>query len=202
MIAVDSSSFKIRVVMKVEKTKFPGLFVLKPQAFGDVRGYFMELYHSEKYANAGIRATFVQDNISVSRQGCLRGLHYQFPNSQGKLIWAVQGSVFDVVVDIRRGSPTFGQWFGTEISSDNRKQLWVPPGFAHGFCVMSETVAFMYKCTDFYSPQSEYTILWNEPSLNIKWPLLSPVLSEKDKNGHLLRDIDPEKLPEYSDLKN
>ena len=181
----------------VEETKLPGVLIIEPTVYGDDRGYFMELFHSTKYRNAGITAPFVQDNLSVSKRDCLRGLHYQFPNAQGKLVWVVQGTVYDVVVDIRQGSPTFGQWIGTEISSANKKQLWVPPGLAHGFCVTSENAAFVYKCTDFYRPQSEHAIRWNDPALDIQWPIESPTVSEKDRNGQLLHEIDASKLPKY-----
>ena len=183
--------------INITKTKLPSVLIVEPKVYGDERGYFMELYHTKKYRRAGIEAPFVQDNLSVSKRGCLRGLHYQFPNSQGKLVWVLQGSVFDVVVDIRQGSPTFGHWVGTEISDKNKRQVWVPPGFAHGFCVTSESAAFLYKCTDFYAPQQEHSILWNDPTLNIKWPVESPTLSPKDQNGQLLGDVDPADLPRY-----
>ena len=183
--------------MKINPTELPDAWVIEPDVYGDDRGYFMEIYNSGKYLDAGIRYSFVQDNISMSKKHCLRGLHYQFPEGQGKLVWVVEGAVFDVIVDIRRGSPAFGRWVGTEVSSKNKKQLWIPPGFAHGFCVISEYAVFMYKCTDFYVPSSEYTILWNDPEIMIDWPLKSPVLSSKDQNGKPLNKIAPQYLPQY-----
>ncbi|HSP80728.1 MAG TPA: dTDP-4-dehydrorhamnose 3,5-epimerase, partial [Myxococcaceae bacterium] len=148
----------------------------------------MELFHARKYEEAGIVGPFVQDNFSRSVKGTLRGLHFQEPNAQGKLVQVMAGTVFDVAVDIRRGSPTFGQWVGVELSAENRHQLWVPAGFAHGFCVLSETADFLYKCTDFYAPGSERGVAWNDPDLAIEWPVSSPLLSPKDAMAPRLKD--------------
>lgn len=166
--------------MKVTATDIPGLLVLEPSVFADSRGFFLETFHVTKYAEVGLPKNFVQDNWSRSAKDTLRGLHFQEPHAQGKLVWVVRGAVWDVAVDIRRGSPTYGKWFGMELSDANRKQLWVPPGFAHGFCVTSETADFMYKCTALYSPESERSLLWNDPELNIAWPTTAPLLSKKD----------------------
>ncbi len=174
--------------MKVLTTELPGVLVLEPRAFQDARGSFMEVFHSARYAAAGIPGTFVQDNLSRSVKGTLRGLHFQEPNGQGKLVQVLSGSVYDVVVDVRRGSPTFGRWTAMELTGENRLQLWVPPGFAHGFCVLSERADFFYKCTDFYSPTSERSIAWNDPELAIPWPVSAPLLSPKDAAAPGLKD--------------
>jgi dTDP-4-dehydrorhamnose 3,5-epimerase len=174
--------------MKVLETELPGVLVLEPKRFGDDRGFFMELFHEKRYAEAGITGPFVQDNFSRSVKGTLRGLHFQEPHAQGKLVQVLAGSIHDVVVDVRRGSPTFGRWVATELSEENRRQLWVPPGFAHGFCVLSEHADFLYKCTDFYAPASERGIAWNDPDLAIAWPVASPLLSPKDAVAPRLRD--------------
>jgi dTDP-4-dehydrorhamnose 3,5-epimerase len=174
--------------VKVSETSLPGVLLLETRAFGDSRGWFSELHHEARYAEAGIRARFVQDNFSHSVRNTLRGLHFQEPNPQGKLVQVVQGAVLDVVVDVRRGSPTFGKSFASELSDGNHRQLWVPPGFAHGFCVLSDTADFLYKCTDFYSPTSERSILWNDPDLGIDWPTREPLLSPKDAQAPRLRD--------------
>lgn len=192
--------------MKVTETNLPGVFVVEPRVFGDSRGKFFESYSYEKYQQAGIDLPFVQDNISHSVTGVLRGLHYQLKHPQGKLVSVLAGSVFDVAVDIRIGSPTFGQWFGCELSESNGKQLYVPPGFAHGFCVLSETVCFMYKCTDYYHPEDEQGIAWNDPDLNISWwgegsSVLDlkqePVLSDKDKKYLALKNTPVDLLPVF-----
>jgi dTDP-4-dehydrorhamnose 3,5-epimerase len=169
--------------MNVIETDLPGVLIIEPKVFGDDRGFFMETWNKERYAEAGIPTEFVQDNISFSKKGVLRGLHFQDPNPQGKLVSVLQGEVYDVAVDIRRGSPAFGKWVGVSLSSDNKRQLYVPEGFAHGFCVTSETALFSYKCTDWYNSKAEKTLLWNDPGLGIKWPLEKPRLSEKDKVG-------------------
>jgi dTDP-4-dehydrorhamnose 3,5-epimerase len=156
----------------------------------------MELFHEKRYAEAGLPGPFVQDNFSRSAKGILRGLHFQQPHAQGKLVQVFAGAVYDVAVDIRRGSPTFGRWVGVELSADNRRQLWVPPGFAHGFCVLSESADFHYKCTDFYSPASEHGIAWNDPELGIPWPVKSPLLSPKDSAAPRLKDAPV--LPDYT----
>ncbi len=157
----------------------------------------METYNEKRYKEAGIQETFVQDNLSFSRKGILRGLHYQKPMAQGKLVQVLQGAVYDVAVDIRRGSPTFGRWEAAELSAENKRQFYVPPGFAHGFLVLSDTALFSYKCTDFYNPQGEQTIAWNDPSLAISWPMEDPQLSEKDQQGIALQDMADTDLPVY-----
>ena len=182
--------------MKISETELPGVLLLEPKRFGDDRGFFMELFHEKRYAEAGIPGPFVQDNFSRSAKGILRGLHFQQPHAQGKLVQVFAGAVYDVAVDIRRGSPTFGRWVGVELSADNRRQLWVPPGFAHGFCVLSESADFHYKCTDFYSPASEHGIAWNDPDLGIPWPVKSPLLSPKDSVAPRLKDAPV--LPDYT----
>jgi dTDP-4-dehydrorhamnose 3,5-epimerase len=156
----------------------------------------MEMFHAARYAEAGIPGSFVQDNFSRSVKGTLRGLHYQEPNAQGKLVQVLAGAVFDVAVDIRRGSPHFGKWVGVELSADHPRQLWVPPGFAHGFCVLSERADFHYKCTGFYAPASERGIAWNDPDLGIPWPVTSPLLSPKDSGAPRLKDAPV--LPVYA----
>jgi dTDP-4-dehydrorhamnose 3,5-epimerase len=182
-------------VVKVIETKLPGVLIIEPRAFGDARGFFMETWQQERYEKIGIREKFVQDNLSYSTRGVLRGLHYQQPNTQGKLVSVVHGEVFDVAVDIRVGSPTFGQWVGVNLSGENHRQLWVPPGFAHGFCVLSDTTYFTYKCTDVYTPSAEGGIIWNDPNIGIEWPMKDIVLSEKDQVYSRLKDIPGERLP-------
>ena len=168
--------------MEVLETKLDGIALLAPKVFGDSRGFFMESYNAKKLAEIGITSTFVQDNHSRSAKGVLRGLHYQLPPmAQAKLVRVVDGEVFDVVVDIRQGSPTFGQWEGFILSAENKRQLFVPPGFAHGFLTLSDTVDFLYKCGEYYSPQDERGIIWNDKDIGIDWPLDGdPVLSERD----------------------
>ena len=183
--------------MNFHKTNLPGLILIEPKVFPDNRGFFMETFQKQRYKEAGIDYEFVQDNLSYSEKGTLRGLHYQYPNSQGKLVSVVYGSVYDVSVDIRNGSPTFGDWYGVEISAENKHHLWIPPGFAHGFCVTSETAVFVYKCTDYYNQQTEHTILWNDDALSIQWPILDPIVAAKDKHGLLLSKIGGQHLPEY-----
>ncbi|WP_257455746.1 dTDP-4-dehydrorhamnose 3,5-epimerase [Archangium lipolyticum] len=174
--------------MKVLETELPGVLLLEPRAFEDARGVFMEVFHAGRYAEVGIRAAFVQDNLSRSVKGTLRGLHFQEPHGQGKLVQVLSGTVYDVVVDIRRGSPAFGRWLGLELSAENRRQLWIPPGFAHGFCVLSERADFFYKCTDVYVPTADRGLLWNDPDLAIPWPVTSPLLSPKDAAAPRLKD--------------
>ncbi|HLM43347.1 MAG TPA: dTDP-4-dehydrorhamnose 3,5-epimerase [Archangium sp.] len=181
--------------MKISETELPGVLLLEPKRFGDDRGFFMELFHAKRYSEAGIPGPFVQDNFSRSAKGILRGLHFQQPHAQGKLVQVFAGTVYDVAVDIRRGSPTFGKWVGVELSADNRRQLWVPAGFAHGFCVLSESADFHYKCTELYSPASEHGIAWNDPDLGIPWPVKSPLLSPKDSAAPRLKDAPV--LPDY-----
>lgn len=174
----------------IVETPLPGLLVIEPEVFGDDRGFFLETYEKRRYGDVGISEEFVQDNLSFSRHGVLRGLHFQNPNGQGKLVYVLQGEVFDVAVDIRVGSPTFGRWHGVTLSGENKRQLWVPVGFAHGFCVTGDTALFVYKCTDYYAPQSEVTIRWDDPAIGIDWPLKDPELSEKDARGFLFKEID------------
>ena len=165
--------------------------------FEDDRGFFLETYHAQKYKEIGLTQVFVQDNHSHSRRGTLRGLHYQLNHPQGKLVYVITGEIFDVAVDIRRGSPTFGQWTGTLLSERNKRQLFIPAGFAHGLCVLSETADVMYKCTDLYAPGDEYGILWSDPTIDIVWPMENPILSEKDAKNPTLKDVPEECLPLY-----
>lgn len=180
--------------MNVIPCEIPGLLIIEPKVFGDARGFFMETWNRQRYRDAGLAGDFVQDNVSLSRRGILRGLHFQNPGGQGKLVSALQGEVFDVVVDLRRRSPTFGRWYGLTLSAENHRQFFVPPGFAHGFAVLSETALFAYKCTELYAPQNEVTLAWNDPEIGIQWPLASPQLSAKDARGLPLRDIPPDRL--------
>jgi len=164
--------------------------IIEPKVFGDERGFFLETYQAERYADlAGITSSFVQDNHSRSSRGVLRGLHFQKTKPQGKLVRVAKGEVYDVAADIRQGSPTFGQWEGVILSEENKTQLWIPPGFAHGFVVLSDTADFEYKCTDYYDPSDEGSILWNDPELNILWPIDNPILSAKDRNAEKLADL-------------
>ena len=181
--------------MKVERTALPGVLILEPKVFGDARGFFMETWNRSRYAEAGLPGEFVQDNVSYSRHGVLRGLHYQSPRAQGKLVHVLEGEVFDVAVDVRVGSPTFGRWAGATLSAQNRRQLWIPPGFAHGFCVTGETALFCYKCTELYAPEHEGSILWNDPAIGIAWPLEHPTLSAKDAAAPPLAAVSPARLP-------
>ncbi len=186
--------------MKVIETGIPGVLVLEPQVFEDARGYFMETWRQERYAQIGLPVTFVQDNLSFSRRGVLRGLHAQHPYGQGKLIQVPQGEVFDVVVDIRLGSPHFGRWVGVELSATNHRQLYVPPGFAHGFCATGESALLTYKCTEVFHPETELCVAWDDPDLAIDWPLAgAPILSGRDRAGLRLADIAPERLPRYEE---
>lgn len=175
--------------MKVIDTEIPDVKIIEPVVFGDERGFFMETWNQKKFEElvTGKPTKFVQDNHSKSKKGILRGLHYQIENTQGKLVRVVSGEVFDVAVDIRKNSPTFGKWVGVYLSAENKHQLWVPEGFAHGFYVTSNEAEFVYKCTDYYNPSAEYSILWNDPELDIKWPLVNdPLLSDKDNNANVL----------------
>lgn len=172
--------------MKVIATRIPEVKIIEPAVFGDTRGFFMETHNSRKFAELGLDLNFVQDNHSRSRQGILRGLHYQMQQTQGKLVRVTSGKVFDVAVDVRRSSPTFGQWVGVELSDENHRMLWVPEGFAHGFYVMSESADFLYKCTNLYAPEHEACIRWDDPTLAIEWPLedgQAPLVSSKDAQG-------------------
>lgn len=181
--------------MQIVPTKLPGVVVIAPKVFGDARGFFVETWQQQRYQVAGIAEAFVQDNLSRSSRGVVRGLHFQNPNGQGKLVSVLIGEVFDVAVDVRRGSPTFGQWVGEYLSGENHKQLYVPPGFAHGFAVTSETALFSYKCTDYYNKSAEFTVAWNDADLAIPWPVSDAIISEKDRVGRALRDFRPEELP-------
>ena len=183
--------------MQIIPSRLAGAFIIEPRVFGDARGFFMETWNKARYVEAGISADFVQDNLSFSQRGVLRGLHFQNPNPQGKLVQVLQGEVFDVAVDIRVGSPTFGDWEAVVLSAENRRQFYVPPGFAHGFCVTSETALFAYKCTDLYNPAAEGSVLWNDPDLGIPWPIDAPALSAKDRDGIRLRDFPRERLPRF-----
>ncbi len=178
------------------QTALPGVILVEPKVFEDHRGFFLETFRADRYAEGGIAAPFVQDNHSSSVRGTLRGLHAQLAHPQGKLVRAIEGEIFDVAVDIRRGSPTFGRWVGERLSSDNFRQLYVPPGFAHGFAVLSERAQVEYKCTDFYAPGDELAIAWNDPEIGIDWPLGEPVLSAKDRDAPRLAEVD-ERLPVY-----
>lgn len=176
--------------MIVEKTPIEGVLLVKPKVFGDKRGFFVETWQKKRYEEAGINLPFVQDNHSMSTKGILRGLHFQKKHPQGKLVMVSQGEVFDVAVDLRKDSPTFGKWFGALLTAENQHQLWVPPGMAHGFVVLSETVHFHYKCTDYYHPEDEGSIRWNDPDVDVKWPIsFEPVVSEKDAKAPFFADI-------------
>jgi dTDP-4-dehydrorhamnose 3,5-epimerase len=183
--------------VKVIPTEIPGVLIIEPKVFGDERGFFLETFHAKRYADAGIPGPFVQDNYSRSVKGTLRGLHFQEPQPQGKLVQVVAGAVFDVAADIRKGSPTFGKWVGVELSAENKRQFWVPPGFAHGFYVLSESADFQYKCTALYAPEHDRAIAWNDPELAISWPLVGePKLSAKDNAAPRLKDAPV--LPSYA----
>lgn len=173
--------------IKVELTPLKGAYILTPAVFGDERGYFFEVFHKEKFKEIGLDLKFVQDNLSYSQKGILRGLHVQWDPHQGKLVRAVKGAIFDVIVDIKKNSTTFGKWFGIELSDHNHKMLWLPAGFAHGFVVTSENAIVEYKCTGFYNPSCEATILYNDPEIGIKWPISDVQLSGKDQNGMTLK---------------
>jgi len=184
--------------MKVSPTPLPGVLLIEPRVFGDDRGHFFECWSASRYGEAGLGGPFVQDNLSVSRRGVLRGLHYQHPNGQGKLVTVLDGSVFDVVVDIRRGSPTYGRWWGTDLDGESHRQLWVPPGFAHGFLVTSDRAFFAYKCSEYYRPADEGSIRWDDPGLGIAWPDPGPggpVVSAKDRGAPRLADLPADRLP-------
>lgn len=181
--------------VKFIETEMAGVTIVEPEIFSDHRGFFMETYHRAKYGAGGVAAAFVQDNRSHSRKGVLRGLHYQLRRPQDKLVFAVTGEIFDVVVDIRRGSPTFGRWFGTRLSAANGRQLFVPRGFAHGFCVLSPEADVIYKCSDFYDPGDDFGLYWADPDLGIAWPTESPLLSTKDDALPRLAEVPPTHLP-------
>ncbi len=180
--------------MNVIGCELAGLLLIEFKAFGDPRGCFMETWNRRRYRECGISMDFAQDNLSWSRRGVLRGLHFQNPTPQGKLVSVWQGEVFDVAVDLRRRSPTFGRWQGCNLSAENHRQLFIPPGFAHGFQVVSETALFHYKCTDYYAPQDELALRWDDPDLAIQWPVKEPILSDKDARGLWLRDVPRDRL--------
>jgi dTDP-4-dehydrorhamnose 3,5-epimerase len=186
--------------VRVTPIDIPDVLLLEPSVLSDHRGWFAETYHERRYCEAGITEHFVQDNCSRSVRNTLRGLHFQEPHAQGKLVMALEGTVYDVVVDIRKGSPTFGKWYGIELSEKNLYQMYIPPGCAHGFCVTSETATFLYKCTAYYSPKDERGILWNDPVLEILWPISEPILSQKDQAYRTLKGMDME-LPLYKAVR-
>ncbi|CAK0779688.1 dTDP-4-dehydrorhamnose 3,5-epimerase [Gammaproteobacteria bacterium] len=184
--------------MKWQTLDIPDVILLEPQVFGDERGFFLETWQRDRYATCGLPETFVQDNLSSSCRGVLRGLHIQHPHGQGKLVQVIEGEVFDVAVDLRRISPHFGRWVGVTLRGDRKQQLYVPPGFAHGYYVLSETAVFSYKCTVIYHPETEFSIRWDDPDIGILWPLDGePLLSDKDRQGRYLRDIPMTRLPPY-----
>jgi dTDP-4-dehydrorhamnose 3,5-epimerase len=183
------------MALQVIPQTIPEVKLIIPDVWGDSRGFFQETFRAEKYRAAGIDVPFVQDNWSRSTKGILRGLHYQFPNPQAKLVWAMSGEIFDVAVDVRRGSPTFGKWVSAILSAENHHQLFIPAGFAHGFCVLSEAADFMYKCSAYYSPQDERGMLWSDPALAIPWPVTTPILSKRDEQLPCLADMKQVDLP-------
>lgn len=184
--------------MTVTPLELPEVLLVDLRVFGDARGWFAETWRAERYAAAGIPPEFVQDNAAYSQRGVLRGLHAQYPYGQGKLIQVLRGEIYDVAVDIRRGSPTFGRWVGMRLSGDRPQQLWIPPGFAHGYCVLSDEALFTYKCTDYYHPETQFSVRWDDPAIGIDWPLeRAPILADKDRAASPLRDIPAERLPPY-----
>lgn len=187
--------------MKVTSTELSGVLIIEPKVFCDSRGFFFETFQAERYAEYGMQLAFVQDNSSRSCKGVLRGLHYQLPYAQGKLVWVTRGQVFDVFVDIRYNSPTFGKWQSIILDAEEPRQIYIPPGFAHGFCVLSDEADFHYKCTDYYTPATEKGVRWDDPELNISWPVANPVLSPKDMAYPKLRDIAKEELFSYEQYK-
>ncbi len=183
--------------MRVFETGLSGVLLVEPDVFEDERGCFLETFHADRYAASGVDSVFRQDNLSFSKAGVLRGLHFQNPNAQAKLVTVVSGEVFDVAVDVRRGSPTFGRWTGTYLSDRNKRQIYLPEGFAHGFCVTGGPAVFAYKCTCFYDSDSEITVLWSDPDIGIEWPVADPVVSPKDSAAPRLKDADRSRLPVY-----
>ena len=181
--------------MNVVTTTLEGIAIIEPEVFDDSRGYFMETYQLNRYHNAGFRESFVQDNLSFSTKGTLRGLHFQIQRPQAKLVQAVTGEIFDVAVDIRPGSKSFGKWAGVLLSEQNKRQVFIPAGFAHGFCVLSPTAHFLYKCSEFYDPDDEGGIIWSDPAIGIGWPVEEPIISEKDRQFPPLSEIGPDQLP-------
>jgi dTDP-4-dehydrorhamnose 3,5-epimerase len=183
--------------LKVLATELPGVLVVEPKVFGDARGFFLENWNGARYEEHGIAGHFVQDNLSFSRRGVLRGLHFQNPDQQGKLVYVLEGEVYDVAVDIRAGSPTFGEWVAVTLSSENKRQFYVPEGFAHGFLVTSDAALFAYKCTARYNAEAEASVLWNDPEIGVEWPVEAPVLSDKDRTAPPLAEMSPDRLPVY-----
>jgi dTDP-4-dehydrorhamnose 3,5-epimerase len=183
--------------MNVVPTTLPGVLIIEPRVFGDERGFFMETWNQPRYEAAGVPGGFIQDNLSSSRKGVVRGLHYQKPFGQAKLLSVIEGEILDVAVDIRRGSPSFGRWVGVILSSTNRRQLYVPPGFAHGFAVVSDTALVTYKCSEVYHPEADRGVRWNDPQIGIDWPVTDPAVSDKDRRAPLLSAIAPDDLPDY-----
>ncbi|MCO5735831.1 MULTISPECIES: dTDP-4-dehydrorhamnose 3,5-epimerase [Stenotrophomonas] len=183
--------------MKVIHTRLPGCAVIEPRVFGDDRGFFFETWNAERFAELALPTHFVQSNVSSSSKGVLRGLHYQWPRPQGKLVSVLEGEVYDVAVDIRRGSPTFGQWEAVVLSAENKKQFWIPEGFAHGFAVLTETALFHYLCTDVYVAEADAGIRWNDADIAVDWPISAPILSAKDEKASFLKDISEDRLPVY-----
>ncbi len=181
-------------MMKIITTSLDGVIIIEPKVFADNRGFFMETYHQRRYNDSGINRIFVQDNLSFSVKGTLRGLHFQVRHPQAKLVQAITGEIFDVAVDIRRDSPTFGKWVGVRLSEQNKRQLFIPEGFAHGFCVLSETALFSYKCSEVYAPGDEGGVLWSDPEIGIEWPVEHPIISDKDKKYQRLSEYLPEQL--------
>ena len=181
--------------MNCIETGIPGLVIIEPNIYGDARGYFMETWHSDRYAKAGLPTRFVQSNVSRSSAGVIRGLHYQYPNPQGKLVQVLDGRIYDVAVDIRTDSPTFRQWIGVELSAENHRQLYVPEGFAHGFCVVGEAATISYMCTRVFSPKDDASIAWDDPDIGVKWPITPQSLSAKDRDAPRLSDVSPQRLP-------
>jgi dTDP-4-dehydrorhamnose 3,5-epimerase len=175
--------------MNIISASIPDVLIVEPDVFRDNRGFFMETYHQKRYEDHGIKETFVQDNLSYSIMNTLRGLHFQSKHPQSKLIFVISGEIYDVVVDIRKGSPTFGEWAGVVLSEENKKQLFVPKGFAHGFCVLSDFAFLLYKCSDIYHPDDEYGIIWSDPEIAIKWPVINPIISSKDQKLPRLSEI-------------
>ena len=184
--------------MIVKETRLPGVVVVVPPVFRDDRGFLTEVWNQRRYDDIGLGVRFVQDNLSSSRRGVLRGLHYQWPAAQGKLVSVLHGEVFDVAVDIRVGSPTYGEWIGAPLSSENKHQIYIPPGFAHGFTVLSETALVLYKCTEYYTPSDEGSIRWDDPSIGIDWPVADPILAKKDAGAPRLADLPSDRLPSFT----
>ena len=184
--------------MDVTETELVGVLLIKPRVFGDSRGQFFESYHAARYAESGITSTFVQDSVSRSKRDVLRGLHFQHLHEQAKLVEVLEGEIYDVAVDIRVGSSQFGHWLGVRMNSNERRQLFIPEGFAHGFVVLSETALFSYKCSDLFHPECERSILWNDPDIGIDWPVSSPILSTKDAGASPLSSFEAKDLPEYA----